>query len=213
MGILMKLKIVHFFGILSIFLFIISFGIALTINMLPLYWFDIDYLGISEYVGVPKDQLIENYSALMRYLNLPWVTSLSMPDFPSSESGLLHFYEVKRLFLLDYGILLVSGIGSFFFIRYLKIKKLSWILIRPFQIALVAPVVVLFFVGVSFDQLFVLFHEVFFNNDAWLFNPATDPIIEALPQEFFMHCFILAFVLIEIQFLIGYLLTKRVYKK
>lgn len=213
MGILMKLKTIHFFGILSIFLFIISVGIALTINMFPLYWFDIDYLGIAEYVGVPKEILVENYTALMRYLNLPWVTTLNMPDFPSSANGLLHFHEVKRLFLLDYAVLIGSGIGSFFFIRYLKIKKLIWILIRPFQIALVAPVVVLFFVAVSFDRLFVLFHEVFFNNDAWIFNPATDPIIEALPQEFFMHCFILAFVLIEVQFLLGYLLTRRELKK
>lgn len=200
----MKLKITHFFGITCLFLFMISLSIALTINMFPLYWFDIDYLGITDYVSVSKETLIKNYGVLMSYLNFPWVTSLNMPDFVSSDKGLLHFYEVKRLFLLDYGILVISGIGSFFFLRYLKLKKMYWILIRPFQIASIVPVVITFFIAVSFDQLFVLFHEVFFNNDAWQFDYVTDPIINALPQEFFMHCFILAVVLIEIQFLMGY---------
>jgi integral membrane protein (TIGR01906 family) len=61
---------------------------------------------------------------------------------------------------------------------------------------------------INFDVLFVLFHQVFFNNDAWLFNPATDPIILALPAEFFMHSFLLAFGLIEVLLVIGYFTTK-----
>lgn len=194
---------------MSLFLFIVSFSIALTINLTPLYSFDIGYLGISERVGLSKETLMENYRVLLNYLNLPWVSELNFPDFPSSESGLFHFYEVKRLFILDYAIALITAVGSFFYIRYIKKNQLFWKMVRPFQIGIAVPFVVLFMIAVSFDQLFVAFHKLFFNNDAWLFNPSTDPIILALPETFFMHCFILAFVLIELQIIFGFFYTKK----
>lgn len=209
----MKRTVIHFLGITALILFLVSLAIAITINFTPLYRFDLDYLGIVDYVDMPKETILKNYHSLMSYLNSPWITSLKMPDFVSSKDGLFHFSEAKRLFLLDYGILIVSGIGSFFFLRYLKAKELFWILIRPFQVALVFPVILVFFITVNFEQLFITFHELLFNNDAWLFDPLTDPIIDALPEEFFMHCFILAIVLIELQFFIGYLLSKRTLTK
>ncbi|WP_407370864.1 TIGR01906 family membrane protein [Carnobacterium sp.] len=194
---------------ISLFLFIVSFSIVVTINLTPLYAFDIDYLKISQTVGLTKETLMENYRVLLNYLNLPWVTELNFPNFPSSESGLFHFYEVKRLFMWDYVIAMITAGGSFFYLRYMKKNQLFWKLVRPFQVATAVPFVVLFMIAVSFDQLFVAFHKVFFNNDAWLFNPSTDPIILALPETFFMHCFILAFVLIELQIIFGYFYTKR----
>lgn len=209
MGVLVKEKFLHFIGIICLFLFIVSFSIALTINLTPLYGFDINYLGISESIGLSKETLMENYRVLLTYLNLPWVTELNFPDFPSSESGLFHFYEVKRLFILDYVIALVTAVGSSFYLYYIKKNQLFWKLVRPFQVGIAVPFVVLFMIAVSFDQLFVAFHKLFFNNDDWLFNPSTDPIILALPETFFMHCFILAFVLIEIQIVFGYFCAKK----
>lgn len=209
MGVLVKEKVFHVVGMISLFLFIVSLSIVLTINLTPLYAFDIDYLKISQNVGLSKETLMENYRVLLNYLNLPWVTELNFLDFPSSESGLFHFYEVKRLFILDYVIAMITAVGSFFYLRYIKKNKLFWKLVRPFQVAIAVPFVVLFMIAVSFDQLFVAFHKVFFNNDAWLFNPSTDPIILALPETFFMHCFILAFVFIELQIIFGYFYTKR----
>lgn len=209
MGVLVKEKALHVVGISSLFLFIVSFSIVLTINLTPLYAFDIDYLKIAQNVGLSKEIVMENYRVLLNYLNLPWVTELNFPNFPSSESGLFHFYEVKRLFILDYGIALITAVGSFFYLRYIKKNQLFWKLVRPFQMAIAVPFVVLFMIAVSFDQLFVAFHKVFFNNDAWLFNPSTDPIILVLPEAFFMHCFILAFILIELQIIFGYFYTKR----
>ena len=209
MGVLVKETFLHFIGIICLFLFIVSFSIALTINLTPLYSFDINYLGISESIGLSKETLMENYRVLLTYLNLPWVSELNFPDFPSSESGLFHFYEVKRLFMLDYVIALVTAVGSSFYLYYIKKNQLFWKLVRPFQVGIAVPFVVLFMIAVSFDQLFVAFHKLFFNNDAWLFNPSTDPIILVLPETFFMHCFIAAFLLIEIQIIFGYFYAKK----
>ena len=34
----------------------------------------------------------------------------------------------------------------------------------------------------NFNTIFIAFHEIAFNNDAWLFNPATDPILNNLSE-------------------------------
>ncbi|HJB24391.1 MAG TPA: TIGR01906 family membrane protein [Candidatus Jeotgalibaca pullicola] len=190
-------RLSNFFGYLAIFLFILSFAIAFTINFTPLYSFDIGYLNIEELTGFSKEVIMENYRILLKYLNYPWITELNMPDFPSSESGLFHFYEVKRLFMLDYAILFLSGIYSFFFIRKKVKEGDKWEMIQPTRIMMAIPIVVLIFIFLNFNSLFITFHELFFNNDAWLFDWRTDPIILALPQSFFMHCFISVFLILE----------------
>lgn len=174
----------------------------------PLYAFDIDYLNIPKYVGLSKEQILENYRILLTYLNIPWFLALDMPDFPSSASGLFHFFEVKKLFMLDYLILIFSGMGTLWFVRHLNRRRESWRLLPYFRQGTLIPLAILLALLVSFDTLFVLFHKVFFNNDAWLFNATTDPIILALPTEFFMHSFLLAFGLIEVFLILGYFTTK-----
>lgn len=191
-------RILNLFGYLSIFFFILAFAIAFTINFTPLYSFDIGYLNIEALTGLSHEMLMENYRVLLRYLNLPWIRTLSMPSFPSSASGLFHFYEVKRLFLLDYAVLAATAVSSFLFLRWKKREGRLWETIRPFMFMALLPLAVLFLVFANFDQLFVLFHQLFFNNDAWLFDYRTDPVILALPQEFFMHCFILVFAIMEL---------------
>lgn len=190
-------RIGNFLGYFSIFLFFLAFAIAFIINFTPLYSWDITYLGIEKVVGLSKDMLMENYRILLHYLNFPWVKELVMPNFPSSESGLLHFYEVKRLFMLDYAVLLISGVLSFAFIRKKKKEGRIWEMVGPLRIFAVLPLLLLFLLVMNFNRLFVTFHELFFNNDAWIFDWRTDPIILALPQEFFMHCFAGVFLMVE----------------
>ncbi|MGY3777159.1 TIGR01906 family membrane protein [Isobaculum melis] len=202
-------KYTFILGMIGLFFFIITFSIAIVIIAKPLYLFDIGHFQIEELTGMSKEVLTKNYDVLMSYLNFPWQNQLAMPDFPSSAQGLFHFAEVKNLFLLNHFILIVSGIGSFFFIKGIYQTKSSWRLVRPFQIAIVVPVVLLILISSMFEIVFVKFHEIFFNNDAWMFDAYTDPIINALPEGFFMHCFILAFVLMEAQFIIGYFLAKK----
>ena len=37
----------------------------------------------------------------------------------------------------------------------------------------------------DFTKYFTIFHEIFFTNDLWLFDPATDYMIRMLPEGFF----------------------------
>lgn len=200
-------------GIACLILTIITLSITVTINFRLLYTFDIDTLNILDDVSLDKETLLKNYGELMSYLNNPLNHTLQLSDFPVSKSGAFHFYEVKRLFLLCYGVLLVTIIPSGIFVWGLIKNKRVWRLIRPFQWGMTIPVIFGTVMAIGFDQFFVAFHSVFFNNDDWLFDPVTDPIINVLPETFFMHCFILFFVLLELCFFIGIVFGKRELKK
>lgn len=212
-GTSMKTKGLERLGLVCLLLTLLTLAITLTINARWLYQLDIRHLGLLDYTTLSEKELLHNFDQLMRYLNLPWVETLKMTDFPVSANGALHFYEVKRLFLVNYGVLLVTVIPSIVYVRHLNKQQRLWTMIQPFRIAVVVPIVIAFLMAVNFDRFFVLFHGVFFNNDAWIFNPATDPIINVLPETFFLHSFILFFVLLEIFYLLPVYFGKRALKK
>ncbi len=205
----MKNKVTDVLGIASLFVFILTGVIALTILATPIYEFALAHLNIPERVGMSHNQIMENYYAVLEYLHVPWIETLVFPDFPVSKNGAFHFWEVKRLFYMNYFLLFASAIGSFFYLKKLNQVGGWWRLVNPFKIAIFVPFILLFILAIDFNAMFVVFHEILFNNDAWIFNAATDPIITVLPQEFFMYCFIFAFLLIEASFIGGYFFSKR----
>lgn len=205
----MTYKLRDFLGIASLFISIITIAIALTIWAVPLFKFSLSYLDIPNKVGLSQETIIENYRVLLNYLHFPWIDQLVLADFPVSASGAFHFYEVKLLFYLNYGLMFLSTIGSFFYLKKLKEIKGLWRLRPVFKIAIILPFLFLLLLLVDFDWLFVTFHEIIFDNDAWLFNPKTDPIINVLSQEFFMYSFALFFILIESSFIGSYFYLKK----
>ena len=73
-------------------------------------------------------------------------------------------------------------------------------------------------VALDFNSAFLVFHALFFaGKDNWLFDPATDEIIDALPEEFFMNCAILigaSLILISLGLIArGIILYKREMKE
>ncbi|WP_442896010.1 TIGR01906 family membrane protein [Enterococcus sp. CSURQ0835] len=192
-----KLKWLERLGLVCWVVTLLTFAITVTINVRSLYVFDIDHLQILHNTILSKKELLHNFDQLMAYLNRPWVEKLVMRDFPVSKSGAFHFYEVKKLFLLNYALLFLSVIPSGIYLRHLKKTKRLWTLYQPFQLIAAVPIVIAFLMAVNFDRFFVAFHGIFFHNNDWIFNPATDPIINVLPETFFLHCFIVFFVLLE----------------
>ena len=72
-----------------------------------LCYFDIDWMHLLDYVISWQDRALAHFNILMQYLTFPWVGHLSIPDFPSSESGLKHFHDVKWLFHLVQGLVIL----------------------------------------------------------------------------------------------------------
>lgn len=202
-----RLKDVLFY--LLLFVAVVSFAIAVTILLTPLLEINLSLNNIPEQVGLSKDRIMENYYVLLEYLHFPWVTELVMPDFPTSPGGAFHFYEVKQLFLLNYGLLFVSLPFAIYYLVKLKQTDQVYKLEKPALVAAILPLGLLAFLAINFDHLFLTFHEILFDNDAWLFNPQTDPIINVLTQDFFMLCFAFAIILVEVLFITGYLLARR----
>lgn len=188
---------------------IVSLAIAATILFTPLFEWTLSLFDIPTRVGMSYDTIMENYYILLEYLHFPWVDQLAIPDFPTSASGAFHFYEVKQLFFLNYFVLLISLPCSIFYLIRLKWEGRLYELKNFSIVWAMIPIGLTVFLAINFDRMFVLFHEFLFDNDAWLFTPQTDPIINVLTQEFFMFCFIFAFVIIEGLFLAGYFVGKR----
>lgn len=182
----------------ALWLALISGAIWLTIGLsLVLFPLWVRYDGLATVAGMSADRLYHNYLVLMRYLHLPWVRTLTLPDFPVSVSGARHFADVKQLFLLDIVIFLGMAPIAVRWVARVWRERERWRFVRPFSIAAAVPFVLGGLMAINFDAVFVAFHRVLFRNDDWLFDPVTDPIINVLPEGFFAGCFGLALVLFE----------------
>ena len=79
-------------------IWLLALSILVTIYLAwGFYYFDIDWMHLMDYVIIGKTELWHNFNVLMQYLTFPWVGHLSMPDFPSSESGLKQDRKSTRL--------------------------------------------------------------------------------------------------------------------
>ena len=183
-------------------LFIISFAVVFTVFFKQLYYFDIDYLGISQSTGLSKDIIKENYNILIQYQSLFYRGELDLPDFIMSTTGRIHFEEVKRIFDIIQILCISTGMISAIMIyqnhkdkeyRYLKLTTY-------FSIGI--PTILGFLASIDFDKAFVIFHKIAFRNDYWIFDSVTDPVITILPEAFFMHCFMLIIVIVIVMSLI-----------
>ncbi|MCD8028270.1 MAG: TIGR01906 family membrane protein [Erysipelotrichaceae bacterium] len=192
--------------------FLICFAVTFTVFFKPLYYFDIDYLHIDQLVGMSKETLKANYDSLIAYQSIFYQGELVFSDFVMSETGRIHFEEVKRIFEVVQVLMVVSGIASaIMIVQNAKQREYRYLKITPiFSIGI--PAIIGFLAALDFDRAFVIFHQIFFNNNYWIFDATTDPIIEALPETFFMHCFMMIIAIVIILSIILYLLYRHFQK-
>lgn len=110
-----------------------------------------------------------------------------------NEQDRLHMADVKRLFLgglklrtvfliLGAALLLISMVPG-------EQKYVSRTLFQAYKGALGVSAGLLLFLGIAFSidftACFTVFHEIFFTNDLWLFDPEVDYMIRMLPEGFF----------------------------
>lgn len=189
-------------------LFFISFGLIVVINCRNIYKHDVKKLNLVEQTGYSEGDILSNYNALIDYCSPFYKDELRFPTLPSSESALSHFVEVKNIFIAFYFILPITAIMLIMAILY-KRKQNDYKYLRTSALTcIVLPSIVGAACAINFDRTFILFHKLFFNNDDWLFNPKTDPIILLLPEEFFLHCAILIVAIV----LLGSTLLYLIYR-
>jgi integral membrane protein (TIGR01906 family) len=194
----MKSRILTIVYIVAIALLIITFSIGLPIYVRPFYYAHIAPLDLVEDTGKTVEQIKDGYDEVLDYLTLPG-REFSAGDFAYSEEGKSHFEDCKVLFDLNAIALLASAAVALTLWSLNKRRLIE--LQQPWGFAPTAvagtAVLALFLVlavlvAIDFDAAFTAFHTLFFPGKAnWLFDPATDEIILALPETFFMNCAIL----------------------
>lgn len=170
---------------------IICFAVLFSLSFKGLFYFDINHLSITEDSHIGEEKIKENYDVLIDYLTDEKVEKLELPSFTMSEQGEIHFVDVKNIFTLIKKVMYILGFFSFIGILF-NISKKQYGFLKHTAIGLVAvPLVILGAAMINFDKAFVIFHNLAFTNDYWIFDPILDPIITILPQEFFLHSFLL----------------------
>lgn len=170
---------------------LIALGLALAVHFRPMYYLSITWLDIPAESGLNPVIIRENYDALIDYCSPFFKGELVFPSLRSSASGISHFAECKELFKSIYIIGLICAVicGVSFFIKR-KLGEVNYLMACAVSsIALPAVLVIAFLI--NFNAMFLLFHKITFSNDDWLFDPATDPVINILPEAFFMECALL----------------------
>ncbi|HWT76319.1 MAG TPA: TIGR01906 family membrane protein [Mobilitalea sp.] len=182
-------------GVIFTLLFI-SIAVVITINFRPLYYMDINLLHIEAESGYNKAEIKENYDALIDYSSPFFKGDLQFPTMGASQNGLQHFAEVKNIFTSFYILGAIALICAVIIIVYkAKKKDYSYQLVSAVT-AIVLPLLLGLYMSIDFNRAFLLFHKLFFKNNYWMFDPATDPVITILPEDFFMHCAILIIVIV-----------------
>ncbi len=162
-------------------LMIISGSVILGLNIRFLYYFNIPKIQAmnEEYSG---GLIRSNYDILIDYLNPFYRGKLQLDGLAMSTQGEFHFYEVKVIFDLVYILFAVTlALSLLIYFRQRKEKELGYMK-KAAILTFIIPVILGIPFIVDFSRAFVVFHEIAFSNDYWIFDPRIDPVIKILPE-------------------------------
>jgi len=182
---------------------VICIAVSLTVLARPLYYFDIEYLQIPQKSGISADACKLNYDTLIDYNLLGGEDELSFPTLRMSETGKIHFEEVKDIFITMQVVSLLGVVLLTCWIIYLKRKgareeNCLWMK-YTFPVTISVALLCAGAMIIDWQWAFTTMHQIFFDNDYWIFNSYTDPVIKILPEEFFFHCGIMIVILVILQ--------------
>lgn len=186
-----KKLLCHITGIL-LFSTLLSLSLLLVINARSFYRLLLSPLHIVKNSGFSRDEILLNYNSLIDYCSPFCREQLEFPTFASSSSALSHFAEVKVIFNAFYLVLIVSGcLGALLLHCMSQPERRRTIRLTGMLCLLVPAFFLLLFLGSfggNFHNAFFFLHRILFRNMDWLFDPATDPVILILPEQYFLCC-------------------------
>lgn len=194
-------------------LFLILGAVRFIIGFRELYYFDIDYLDIPSQIGLSEEEIKLNYDYIIDYNFSKEASEFNMPTIKSSPEGKIHFEEVRDIFINVNNFFILCMIISIIGIL-INIKNSNFEFLKTTAKSIITiPLVLSLPLLINFNKSFILFHELLFDNDYWIFDPNLDPVIKMLPEEFFFHAGIMILIIILLLSLISYGTYKVVKKK
>ena len=152
---------------------------------------------VADSLNMTMDKIMDVTDQMMAYLignkaELSVITDVDgeTQDF-FNEQDRFHMGEVKNLFLGGLKIRNIMLVAVLLILILLAARKADMIKLLPrayFVTLGITGVITIVLGGLfasDFDKYFRIFHEIFFDNDQWMFDPATDYMIRMLPEGFF----------------------------
>lgn len=152
---------------------------------------------VADSLNMTMDNIMDVTDQMMAYLigkkaELSVITDVDgeTQDF-FNEQDRFHMGEVKDLFLGGLKIRNIMLVAVLLILILLAARKADLIKLLPraYFVTLGITGVITIVLGIlfasDFDKYFRIFHEIFFDNDQWMFDPATDYMIRMLPEGFF----------------------------
>ncbi len=152
---------------------------------------------VADSLNMTMDNIMDVTDQMMAYLignkaELSVITDVDgeTQDFFNKQDR-FHMGEVKNLFLGGLKIRNIMLVAVLLILILLAARKADMIKLLPrayFVTLGITGVITIVLGGLfasDFDKYFRIFHEIFFDNDQWMFDPATDYMIRMLPEGFF----------------------------
>ena len=184
---------------------LVIFAMLLTSFQLAIYG-DPDYkfyekeyqkYHVTDSLGMKLDDVMKVTDYMMDYLigreeELSIVTEVDgrSQDF-FNEQDRLHMADVRNLFLGGLKIRNVCAVIAVLLTAGLMIRRedCKRVLPKAYTRAVVILFGVIVLLGIAFTvdftRCFTIFHQIFFTNDLWMFDPSEDYMIRMLPEGFF----------------------------
>lgn len=226
------MRLIHsFLGILCAFALMIL--LLITSVEAVTYWtpgyYEKEYTKyqVLKNVHMEMEDLLDVTTEMMAYLrgnrpdlHVPTIVNGQPREF-FNQREIAHMEDVRGLFLAAIAIRRICLAVIVVSLILLALTKAD--IRRVLPRTLCAGTVLFFFllalltaiIASDFSKYFIVFHHIFFNNDLWMLDPATDLLINIVPEPFFMDTaarigitYGISVAFVFILCIIGILLTK-----
>ena len=179
-----------------IILLITSFEIGIYSNF---NWYEKEYVkyGVLDDLEMEKEDAMQVTYEMMDYLRgdredlvVDTIVDGEAREFFNDREK-AHMLDVQKLFLggldlrLGAAVVLVMACVILFFTKADWKRGLPKAFLAGTGGFVVVVGILAILIASDFNQYFVMFHEIFFDNDLWLLDPRTDLLIRMLPEGFF----------------------------
>lgn len=202
-------------GVVGLATAVVLVGVVLLILMLPLYLHPaLDASGSADNLGVSASEAHRISDATVRELFLGPGTfaerwSGGQPFYDAAE--IRHMQDVRTV-LWAFLALAAAGLGVLV-VGVARARRQSWFwraVARGAAWLAGGTVIVGLLFAIAFDQMFTLFHEIFFPGGDWSFNFATERLVQLYPIPFWeLTTTVLAVAVVTLSIVVWWLARRR----
>lgn len=178
-----------------------------SFHMMPYFTWHYNTHNVPQTIGMDKDELMYVTGELLSYMRgrrenlIVYATIDGEVQQFFSDRDIRHMYDVRILYEIGFTIRNIAFwllLFLIFAMAYFNVNILK-ILARCCREVMVTFLLLLAIlagvIALDWHRAFVIFHEIFFNNDYWILTPGTDPLIDMVGHPFFLYISIIIAVL------------------